>query len=378
MAIVAYTVLIQLPELREATASRFALLGFWVIALLICALVAKIRRSLVFTGLLTCVLAFDCYSILLEIIKDSGYTISPLFYNINLTLLFLLVGYLVSTLITPLVMLRICKTYALAVLVITPYFIKNYFSLQHIFTSKNSLGPIIVYAAIIVTVIFHFQSRLANFIKWSVVVWLIACVFMLINRASIASIVVLTLYYILYCLPTLKKKLIAIIVLVVFFGVCLSNSTILQTLQFATRMDLVSGGMDEFSSGRVTIFDDVKQQFTDSPIVGVGQLYVENFHSSVLVQVGILGSIPVFLIYLYPIWSFALNRYRVNDDILARLIALMTVHGVVISCFEEQAPFGQGSTYFILWLMIGYYIGYNACCRTSPLPAPVAVTGEMR
>lgn len=376
--IVACTVLIQLPELREMAASRIVLFGLWIIALFACALVGKVRRSRTFAVLMMCVLVFDCYSVLLDAIKDSGYTTSPLFYNINLTCLFLVIGYLASTVVDPSVMLRVCKTYALAVLALTPYFVVNYFGIQRIFASKNSLGPIMVYAAIIFAVLFPSRSRLGAFLKWLAVIWLVACVFMSINRASMVSILILALYYTFVCLPTLKKRLIALLILVVLIGGCLSNAAIFEALQFVTKANLASDNMDDFSAGRMGILDDIKKPLSESPIVGVGQLYVENFHLSVLLQVGLLGCAPVFVLYFYPIWFFALDRARVHADVLARVIALMAVHGAVISCFEEQAPFGQGSAYFILWLLIGYYIGYLACCRTSPPSVAVAARGAVR
>lgn len=363
---VAFTSLIQLPEMRQVPVSKAILMGLWAFLLIASAIVGKIRRSKTIGGLLFCAVVFDLYSIVLDLIKSSGYTTSPLFYNFNMSFFFLLTGYLLANVVDSPAMIRVCKAYALTVLALTPYFVKNYFLTTQIFRSKNSLGPIMVFAAIILVVLFQCRSRFGSLLKWTGVLWLVLCVFLSINRASMASLVVLTLYYVFFCLSKRKHKLIAAGIILVLLAVCLCNSAVSDMLTVVTKLDLLSSGMDEFSRGRLSIMADVEQQFFNSPIVGVGELYVENFHMSVLVQVGLLGCIPVFLVYLYPAWAFVLNRRRVRTDVLARAIALMTVHGLMISVFEEQAPFGQGTAYFMLWLMIGYYVA-NSMRR--PLPA---------
>lgn len=357
--VIAYSVVLQLPELRSVSVGRGILFAAWGAVFIAYAVTAKVRHSSVFLSLVFLVLIFDCYSIFMEAVRGGGYATSSLFVNINMSLFLLTIGYMLPPTVDTISIKLLCLIYACAVLTITPYYIVHCFVEAQVFDAKNSLGPIMVCASILLLTMIHSCNRLLQFCKWTGVVWLTAVVFVSGNRASMVAVCILILYYVLFCLPLLRNKLAAITAIVVIIGCLAASPSVIQTISRTAGLGRY-GDMDDFSSGRVSLMNDGIPEFNKSPIVGVGDFYVENFHFDTVIKLGILGCVPVFLIYLFPIFYFTANIGRVRSSPLGEAIGLIVLNGVVISFFEQQAPFGQGTTYFMLWLLVGYYLGLVA------------------
>ena len=95
--------------------------------------------------------------------------------------------------------------------------------------------------------------------------------------------------------------------------------------------------------------------FKEDYFIGQGNVWVESFPLNTLLNYGILGSIPVFVIWLIPLNFLKRKNYR--DKKLYNSLSLIYVVYMINSIFEALAPFGPGVKCYMLWLICGIYAG---------------------
>lgn len=88
---------------------------------------------------------------------------------------------------------------------------------------------------------------------------------------------------------------------------------------------------------------------------GTGYLFIENFYVINLLNLGIIGFIPLFL---FLIWSYKMcfNRYQGKIFMLNRMLFFLYFFN---GCFEGESPFGPGSRCFLLWFILGYTLNFK-------------------
>lgn len=119
-----------------------------------------------------------------------------------------------------------------------------------------------------------------------------------------------------------------------------------------TKLDLLNKGINSFSAGRIYQIKNAWDIFLNNPLFGVGDKYVENFQLSLMIQHGLVVSVPLFVITVVFIFKF-IKSGKYKDTLLTKIVFYFIIHGLIISFFEEQAPLGPGTTYFPLWLGLG-------------------------
>jgi len=113
--------------------------------------------------------------------------------------------------------------------------------------------------------------------------------------------------------------------------------------------------LNDISSGRMEHLTYFLTHFKDSLLIGRGNDWVESFPLNTLLNYGILGAIPLFILWLFPL---KLLKKQNNDNIKLRnsLILIYVVY-MTNSIFEALAPFGPGVKCYMLWLICGLYVG---------------------
>jgi len=370
--LVIYTVFLQLPLLRIASISQVLLYIFWGAALLICVARGSLLVNAELARIFSAYACIIVYALLLGQITSYDYISSPLVRNLSISVYILSVGYFLSLILSREALLAICKYFALAVLITMPYYYFNYFSTTTYFNSKNSLGPIIVFALIIFATLPYSANKLVKYFRLFAIAALTYSVLLSSNRASMVSIAVLLLYGLL--MYAKKYKLILFLLIIIIATICVTNIQIYGFLLHITMIDRLGLDPNSLSRGRTFQLDQAWKIIVANPFWGIGHYYVENFHLSALVQFGVIGSLPIFMYYFITVKTFVLNfRNSFQSVPLNRTIALMALHGVVISLFEEQAPFGPGTSYCILWFLVGFYIGRR---RELSISKPTACSEE--
>ena len=172
------------------------------------------------------------------------------------------------------------------------------------------------------------------------VLWLSQC------RTAILAIVLIVLYNFIF---NAKHKFIYILFFTAIVILCLCNKTISTFLEKALGLNnYIGADLDKFSSGRLSLYKQALNIFMQSPIIGVGQYYVDCSYLSILCESGIIG-----FILIEGIWGYRviLNfRYGIkNKDRYGHLMISLTIFYLIESLLEAFPPFGPGVASFMFW-----------------------------
>jgi hypothetical protein len=354
---VALAMVIQAPFLWEDTIAHAALYACWVLLFGVLILTTRIvvNRTLVWAGV--CLLVFDAFCVLGQLLLARPYLSSTLFRAANLAMMLFIIGFLLSRRLSRDAMIPAALTYVVLAVVLVIYVYWRYFltvtgplDTLYNYSGKNSLGVIAVSAAIILLSLARYvrSYRAPAYVVSAFFLW---SVFLLQNRASLVALVVMLAWAI-----ARQGRRAVIVALVIVAVLILLISQVPEAVGYL-RSELVLGrleneGLNGWSSGRVALAEAGWRTFLGSPLVGVGEFYVENFQLSALVQFGVVGAIPLAGLVLVTLGSSIIRAGR--GDWISSAVPYLCLLMLVVSVFEELSPFGPGVRSLFSWLLVGY------------------------
>lgn len=219
---------------------------------------------------------------------------------------------------------------------------------MYLFKSKNSAGQIWV-SAIFLTVIFmEFRTKVQKYLCY------IACIYLLIMtgicqcRTALLSVAVAVVAYAVYKSKNKVRWIMALIVFaVVLYVVPLTHQFIEQAL-FLNKY--AGADLNTFSSGRIVHWQDAIKSFAASPIIGVGEYYVDNSYLLILAESGLVGFFLIEWVWLKKI-SICYSRSKFAVEKERTLFFFMATFYIVESVLEGYPPFGPGVSSFMFWFL---------------------------
>jgi len=229
-------------------------------------------------------------------------------------------------------------------------------SAVYIYGSKNSAAQLMAVASILLLCTYNTNAKKHRvLIKYCSLGFLLAVVLLIRARAAFVGILVSMIFY-----PIMIRRfrLRYILLLMAFLIFALSDQRVLQLLKNAFLLNRYAGqGLDAFSSGRLTFYGRALDRFLEFPLIGVGKYYVDNLYINVLTELGIVGGVPILLLWFCrAIMNARMTQVGRESDIFMAL-RCMTIFYLSESLFEAYPPFGPGATTFIFWLLCGYVDG---------------------
>lgn len=243
---------------------------------------------------------------------------------------------------------------------------------QYMVRHKNQIGPMLGFAAIILfDKIFNsleeskIKNRALNILSFIII---IATLLAIRNRSGIV-----TLFFIfsIYLFINYRPKVTKIRVIIIYlFIVTLIILLILRLfdpiLTYAWNsltMNYDVGDLESLSAGRVETYIRAINFSRDNFVLGElgGAYFQENPHNYVFfnwVRLGIVGSIPLVLFYLY-LWFYSLYTILLGEKFISNLSAWLLLFSLIVSIFEYTYPYGPGVSQLILWFLLGYEKKYH-------------------
>ena len=213
-------------------------------------------------------------------------------------------------------------------------------SSTYTFSQKNSVGQILGFAFL---AIIYFSKHINNKIKilaYIVAIYLLLIIAICRCRTALIGIAIATTAYI---ISKAKHKTITIITLIITTAIILS---VPATSIFIDKVFLISKynntDINAFSSGRIDLWSAALKTFSNSPIVGIGNYYVDCSYIMILAESGLIG----FFLIEY-IW---LSRIKANLNSRNSFLLAITIFYIVESVLEGLPPFGPGVSAFMFWL----------------------------
>ena len=166
-----------------------------------------------------------------------------------------------------------------------------------------------------------------------------------------------------------KKKILYAVLFTMLAVIVVLNSEFLMSLfRQAFFIDKYSsgGGLDlnRFSSGRLDFWVAVWEKFVDSPFIGNGYTYCDNFYINVMASGGIFIGGPYVILYLVRVYknmNYYVQSYKRGQlDYFAQFAAVVSIFYIIISFFEGFPPYGPGVSCLMFWLISGYLDGRSS------------------
>lgn len=165
-----------------------------------------------------------------------------------------------------------------------------------------------------------------------------------------------------------KKILVAILATMVAILIAINSENIMSLVRQAFFIDKYSSGgkldLNRFSSGRLNYWISTWGYFLDSPFIGKGYTYCDNFYINILASGGILIGGPYIILYLIRVYKnvgYYWHSFKCGQiDSFAQFAAVVSIFYMIISFFEGFPPYGPGVSCLMFWMIGGYLDGRSS------------------
>ncbi len=237
--------------------------------------------------------------------------------------------------------------------------IMDQYSTEH----KNALGALLANYATIIICLAHMEDA-GKFRKMRYILYFVLfCACILVLRARAAFLALMCVMILVLWLNIKLNKYRYLIITGLFTGIILlflSRGFIIP----AFLHDFFFGGKDitdlnAISSGRIERNIAAIRLIADYPLFGELSTseHLRTVHNYILLkvsQLGLLGSLPIMLLYFFIAWTIIKNVFMIKQIGLENSGYIIMIIPLIISLFEPSYPFGPGSVQVIAFLMFGY------------------------
>lgn len=355
-----FTILSQAPQVLELNLSIYLQLTWFV--LLITLFVAKgIYLSKPITAILLLVVLTLVYALSMEAFTYKNYMASAHFMNITKSFFILALSFYAAKYISEekfksaLVLVSLIGGIVLTIAVYQHSFASGFDVTSRIYAyaAKNSVSQIILSCLIIVLFLTENKSFIFKIANVIFILFALYVVFVLKSRATIFGLVFVAIALLVQS-KNKKLKYVVLLVLIASTAILFFNQELFAIFYNNILLGSREGDINEISSGRFDMYKKFPELFSENILFGHGELFIESFPLSVLIDFGLLGGIAIFLFVYAPIRFFKRNLSTRNSLHLAFLLLIITFYFNGI--FEQQAPLGPGSKNFMLWVIFGFLL----------------------
>lgn len=305
---------------------------------------------------------FDLFMLFGELFTNNSYFSSNLVYPLHLCVFMFYVTYFLGQLEKRDIVGVVSKPFCVSVFIVAVavYFLyyfghQDTLEINSFYRAKNSLATIVLFAVAIAAL---YSSSVNKLIKYGFVSFFIFFIFILRSRASIVSGICFLMFFVFFSVKSKKVKWTAAILSCAFVLLVFTNKTVYNVIiNQIFLMNRQADGLDAISSGRIDHFYRFAEIYKSHPFIGIGATHIESFPLFSLANFGIFGSVPVFLLSLYPFYVFIKYRKEAEYKTLRSFIGASIVILYSNSIFEALPPFGPGVKCYLLWFATGFFMG---------------------
>jgi len=254
--------------------------------------------------------------------------------------------------------------YVVLMLMLTFDIFKTYFngifiSAQYLYDQKNSKGPMIDFSILFtIFLILNLKNKILKFFLSSSIIFEFLVLNLIRSRADLLA---LYIVLIIFVLKSIRKRLLLALIIIItsilLFIIFLPNlvNSISSTLIEVFIKNYNVNSLNSLSAGRLYYYNQALKIFETNPIMGTLGLqnyYVDNAFLTLTANYGLIGMIlyvPFIGFLFYKIFA---NLLKASIKELRFYISLAWLVTLIISLFEGLPPFGPGTTYLIVWILL--------------------------
>ena len=360
MIIIFMTNISQLPILYETNLFGNIINLLWIVFVLYLLLTFNFKFKIKLFSIKVFII-FNLLIMSMSVLNSTNYLSSNFIYPMFLSMFIMSLGQFIGQIYGVKIMKSISKIYISSAMIVASYIYvdsflgSNWINIGYVYSAKNSLAPILL-IAIVFMCFYNFTDN--KFINNVSLLFMVTLIIMLKSRATILGLILLVLYITLFVIKKKNSKLIAIMSIflftIVIFRNSLANDFFINNILLNNKQ---GSDLNSISSNRVDHLEYFKTYFSEYIWMGNGGKYLESMPLAALFSYGIIGSIPIFILALYPFFvSFKYRKIKLHSEIRKIIVAIcliMLANGI----FEELSPFGPGVRCYMLWLLTGIFLG---------------------
>ena len=217
---------------------------------------------------------------------------------------------------------------------------------RYLFQSKNSAGQIWVAAIFLSLLLVQYKNRFQRVLAYIACFYLLVMTGMSQCRTALLGMAVATVAFAISRAKH-KGRWIALVVLAAAAAWYIPVTR--RFIEQALFLNKYAGAdLDTFSSGRISRYETALASFLSSPVIGVGQFYVDSSYILILTESGLIGFLLIEWIWVKKIGMCFRYRGEFNEQVF---LFMMTTFYIVESMLEGFPPFGPGVSSFVFWFM---------------------------
>ncbi|MBE6808471.1 MAG: O-antigen ligase family protein [Ruminococcaceae bacterium] len=228
----------------------------------------------------------------------------------------------------------------------------------YIYGSKNSAAQIFISTAIILLFYFKSDKKAVNILKCFLVIYLAVISMLLQCRTALLGFVCVVAYYV-FIRSDKKRRLFFLIILLLGVLFVISNKSLWEIVEHTFFLDKYDDAdLNQLSSGRLDLWVEALQMFSQKPILGNIYYYVDGMYISVYAALGIIGGTAILIPWFkrvsrnFKALSFAQKHKSITN--LESTICYLTIFYLIESTLEGYPPFGPGACSAMYWLLCAY------------------------
>ena len=224
---------------------------------------------------------------------------------------------------------------------------------HYIYEQKNSAAQIIGCTIIISAFLIKPSHKLLKAIKNIALIFLFLIIVAMQCRSALISIILTAAVFYVSVLRGKKRLLVSALCIIAIVLVLNSDVMLKYVYKAFVSTDRQSRSLDSFTSGRLTYFKQAWELFVEHPVVGTGHHRVDNLYLCVLSDVGLIGFIPIMILWVSRITSNVLAFIK-NKTPFTACVLCLTVFYFGESFAEAYPPFGPGVCAFMFWVICAF------------------------
>lgn len=365
-----FTNISQIPFIvKKGMSSKISII-FWLISLIVLVYNKKIFISNKIVPYIICTWCLLIFVFFIELLTGNKYIKSVITYSYLVSFFIFILGFFYSKVIPIENYKNIALSYVISGIIVSVFVALEIGDIQNILTSrsyayasKNSVSQIIVTTIILLITCIKTNKYYLKIIKGISVIGLLILILLLKSRASILSIPLVLLIILLSKSMSNNEKKYILIASIIVVTIVFINKDIFDTL----INNIILGGresdnLEDLTSGRYSMWKSFPELFSESYIMGRGYYYIESFPLAILINFGMIGSIPIFIFTLESIRWPLIRIVKCKDKNILLILLIILLLSIVYwfnGLFEELSPLGPGVKCYFLWLTFGLCIGWN-------------------
>jgi len=309
-------------------------------------------------------LSFQLLSLMGVLYGNSFNNIGTLYIPISISFFIYMISSIIYSKSNSKTYIILMVIYVVLMLMLTFDIFKTYFngifiSAQYLYDQKNSKGPMIDFSILFtIFLILNLKNKILKFFLSSSIIFEFLVLNLIRSRADLLA---LYIVLIIFVLKSIRKRLLLALIIIItsilLFIIFLPNlvNSISSTLIEVFIKNYNVNNLNSLSAGRLYYYNQALKIFETNPIMGTLGLqnyYVDNAFLTLIANYGLIGMIlyvPFIGFLFYKIFA---NLLKASIKELRFYISLAWLVTLIISLFEGLPPFGPGTTYLIVWILL--------------------------